>query len=63
MSKQDWQKEEISTNNSCNWKFSRFNVKYVDPGIPMVTITINKFSISKTLIDLGEAINVMTLKQ
>ena len=28
----------------------------------MVTITINKFSISKTLIDLGVAINVMTLE-
>ena len=39
-----------------------FVEKYVDPGIPMVTITINKFSISKTLIDLGAAINVMTLE-
>ena len=36
--------------------------KYVDPGIPMVTIRINNFSISITLIDLGEAINVMTLE-
>jgi hypothetical protein len=36
--------------------------KYVDPGIPMVTITINNFSISKTLIDLGSTINVMTLE-
>jgi hypothetical protein len=36
--------------------------KYVDPGIPMVTITINHFLISKTLIDLGAAINVMTLE-
>jgi hypothetical protein len=36
--------------------------KYVDLGIPMVTITINNFSISKTLIDLGAAINVMTLE-
>jgi hypothetical protein len=36
--------------------------KYVDPGIPMVTITINNFSISKTLIDLGATINVMTLE-
>jgi hypothetical protein len=36
--------------------------KYVDPGIPMVTITINNFSISKTLIDLGAAIIVMTLE-
>jgi hypothetical protein len=36
--------------------------KYVDPGIPMVTITIKKISISKTLIDLGAAINVMTLE-
>jgi hypothetical protein len=36
--------------------------KYVDPRIPMVTITINNFSISKTLIDLGAAINVITLE-
>ena len=28
----------------------------------MLTININKFSISKTLIDLGAAINVMTLE-
>ena len=28
----------------------------------MITITINNFSNSKTLIDLGAAINVMTLK-
>ena len=34
--------------------------KYVDPGIPMVTISINKFSVPNTLIDLGAAINVMT---
>ena len=36
--------------------------KYVDPGILMVTITINNFSISKTLIDLGAVINEMTLE-
>ena len=36
--------------------------KYVDPGIPMVTININNFSIPKTLIDLGAAINVITLE-
>ena len=34
-----------------------FVEKYVDPEIPMVTITINKFSNSKTLIDLGATIN------
>ena len=34
--------------------------KYVDPEIPMVTISINSFSVQKTLIDLGAAINVMT---
>jgi len=34
--------------------------KYIDPGIPMVTISINKFSIPNTLIDLGATINVMT---
>ena len=39
-----------------------FVEKYVDLGIPMVTIKINNFSISKTLIDLGAAINVMTLE-
>jgi hypothetical protein len=36
--------------------------KYVDPGIPMVKIKINNFSISKTIIDLGATINVMTLE-
>ena len=30
--------------------------KYIDPGIPMVTISINNFSVPNTLIDLGEAI-------
>ena len=39
-----------------------FVEKYIDPGIPMVTITINNFSTSKALIDLGAAINVMTLE-
>ena len=39
-----------------------FIEKYVDPGIPMVTFTVNNFSIPKTLIDLGVAINVMTLE-
>ena len=35
--------------------------KYVDLGIPRVTTIINKISIPNTLIDLGAAINVMTL--
>ena len=39
-----------------------FIEKYVDPGIPMVTITVNNFSILKTLINLGATINVMTLE-
>ena len=39
-----------------------FVEKYVDLGILMVTITINNFSILKTLIDLSAAINVMTLE-
>ena len=39
-----------------------FIEKHVDPGIPMVTITVNNFSIPKTLIDLGVSINVMTLE-
>ena len=37
-----------------------FVEKYVDPRISMVTININNFSIPKTLIELGEAIKVMT---
>ena len=36
--------------------------KYIDPWIPMAAITINNFSISKTLTDLGATINVMTLE-
>ena len=36
--------------------------KYIDPGVPLVTISINKFSIPNTLIDLGAAINVMTME-
>jgi hypothetical protein len=34
---------------------------YGNPGNPVVTITINEVSIGNTLIDLGEAINVMTV--
>jgi hypothetical protein len=34
--------------------------KYGNPGNPVVTITINEVSIGNNLIDLGEAINVMT---
>ncbi len=36
--------------------------KYVDPGIPKVTTIINNIQIPNTLIDLGSAINVMTLE-
>eukprot|EP00253_Pinus_taeda_P035473 PITA_35473 len=36
--------------------------KYIDPGIPMVTLSINNFSVPNTLIDLGAAINVMTME-
>ena len=36
--------------------------KYVDLGIPMVTISIKKISVPNTLIDLGTAINVMTIE-
>jgi hypothetical protein len=35
--------------------------KYNDPGNPVVTIEINGISFSNTLIDLGAAINVMTV--
>ena len=36
--------------------------KYVDPGIPVVTTIINGYPIRNTLIDLGAAINVMTME-
>ena len=36
--------------------------KYIDPGVPLVSISINSFSIPNTLIDLGLAINVMTME-
>jgi hypothetical protein len=36
--------------------------KYVDPGVPIVTILINNISIPNTLIDLGATINVMTME-
>ena len=36
--------------------------KYIALGVPLVTICINKFSIPNTLIDLGAAINVMTME-
>jgi hypothetical protein len=35
--------------------------KYGNPGNPVVTITINEVPIGNTLIDLGAAINVMTV--
>ena len=36
--------------------------KYIDVGVPLVTININKFSILNTLIDLGATINVRTIE-
>ena len=36
--------------------------KFIDPGVPLATISIDKFSILNTLIDLGVAINVMTME-
>ena len=36
--------------------------KYIDPSVPLVTICINNFSIPNNLIDLGSAINVMTME-
>ena len=36
--------------------------KYIDLGVPLVTISINSFSIPNTLIDLGATINVMTME-
>jgi hypothetical protein len=35
--------------------------KYGDPGNPIVTISINDVPIGNTLIDLGAAINIMTV--
>jgi hypothetical protein len=40
---------------------SEIPFKYNDLGNPMVTIEINGISFSNTLIDLGAAINVMTI--
>lgn len=41
----------------------RFSTKkYADPGIPVVTTFINGYPIINTLVDLGEAINVMTME-
>lgn len=36
--------------------------KYIDLGIPMVTISINNFSVPNTLIDFGATINIMTIE-
>ena len=36
--------------------------KCIDPGVPLVTISINKFSIPNTLIDLDATINVVTME-
>ena len=36
--------------------------KYIDPSVPLVTISINNFSILNTLIDLSATINVMTME-
>ena len=36
--------------------------KYIDLGVPLVTISINSFSIPNTLIGLGAAINLMTME-
>ena len=36
--------------------------KYIDSGVPLVTVCINKFSIPNNLIDLDAAINVMTME-
>lgn len=36
------------------------NPKYEDPGSPIVIVNIKNVSMPKNLIDLGEAINVMT---
>ena len=37
-------------------------VKYGDPGHPTVTVQVGKTFVSKVLVDLGAAINIMTLE-
>jgi hypothetical protein len=37
-------------------------VKYGDPGHPTVTVQVGKMIIPRVLIDLGAAINIMTLE-
>ena len=37
-------------------------VKYGDPGHPTVTVQVGKNFVSKVLVDLGVAINIMTLE-
>jgi hypothetical protein len=37
-------------------------VKYVDPGNPIVTVQIQGFSFPNTLVDLGVAINILTME-
>ena len=38
------------------------SAKYDDPGNPMLTIQINHTNLPNTLVDLGETINVMTIR-
>jgi hypothetical protein len=38
------------------------SVKYADPGNPIVTVQIHGCSFSNTLVDLGEAINILTME-
>ena len=37
-------------------------VKYGDPGHPIVTVQVGKTFVSRVLVDLGAAINIMTLE-
>ena len=36
--------------------------KYIDPGNPVISVQIGNVLVSNVIIDLGEAINVMTKK-
>ena len=36
------------------------NLKYVDPGSPIIQVNIGTIAISNTLVDLGTTMNVMT---
>jgi len=68
MFKESWKEEERTKNSASKRQLASLmsiNITmetYIDPGVPLVTISINSFSIPNTLIDLDAAINVMTME-